>query len=449
MNKIIFVLLFTIIFSFPGNSHQDKSTKIDDVSATALQFVNLLIQQKFDDATSKFNDTVKSKLSAEGLKSVWLTQLTQLGEFQKIIRTRSDIVKQYRVAYVTCQFKNVVIDIQLTFDNTDKIAGLFFIPAKSVVEYSPPAYIKPSNFYEEEVTVGEDEWKLPGTLTIPAGDGIFPAVILVHGSGPNDRDETVGANKPFRDIAGGLASSGIAVLRYEKRTKQYREKILSLQKGFTVNEETIEDALRAFSFLKNHKKVNSKKIFILGHSLGGMLLPRIGTKNPEFTGLIIMAGASSKPIEDKIVDQIEYLISLDSMITKEENEELTKIKVKVKMVKSKDLSPETSSEKLPLGIPASYWFDLRNYNPVAIAQKLNVPMLILQGERDYQNSMMDFIEWKKALSSKQNVTFKSYSDLNHLFIKGTGRSSPAEYNVSGNVSETVVGDIVKWIKSQL
>jgi len=180
-----------------------------------------------------------------------------------------------------------------------------------------------------------------------------------------------------------------------------------------------------------------------------MLLPRIGTKNPEFTGLIIMAGASAKPIEDKIVDQIEYLISLDSIITKEENEELAKIKVKIEMVKSKDLSPETSSEKLPLGIPANYWLDLRNYHPIAIAQKLNMPMLILQGERDYQNSMMDFIEWKKALSSKQNVTFKSYPDLNHLFIKGTGRSSPDEYNVSGNVSEIVIDDIAKWIKSQL
>src|SRR5215471_14652653 len=153
------------------------------------------------------------------------------------------------------------------------------------------------------------EWILPGTLSVPKGEGPFAAVVLVHGSGPNDRDETIGPNKPFRDLAWGLASQGIVVLRYDKRTKVYPEKMRELVSTLTVKEEVIDDALNAVSLLRGIPGVNPQRIVVLGHSLGGYLLPRIGAADRGIAGLIMLAGMC-RPFEDAILDQFSYIYSL-------------------------------------------------------------------------------------------------------------------------------------------
>ena len=132
--------------------------------------------------------------------------------------------------------------------------------------------------------------------------------MLVHGSGPNDRDETLGPNKPFRDLAWGLADRGIAVLRYDKRTSVYGGKMAG-NKNLTVREETIDDALLAVKLLRGRPDIDPKRIFILGHSLGGMVAPRIGADDPSLAGLIILAGAT-RPLPDVAREQLEYIASL-------------------------------------------------------------------------------------------------------------------------------------------
>ena len=225
--------------------------------------------------------------------------------------------------------------------------------------------------------MGTGKWSLPGTLTLPRGKGPFPAVVLLHGSGPNDRDETIGPNKPFRDLAWGLASRGIAVLRYEKRTKQHRAEIAAMVDKLTVEEETVMDALAAVSLLRNTPEIDKSRIFVLGHSLGGMLIPRIGLRDRDIAGFVIMAG-SSRPFEDILYEQYEYIFNLDNKLTDYEKKHLKQVKVQVEMVKSSKLTKDTSSTLLPLGIPASYWLDLRNYDPAKEAVKLTGPILILQ-----------------------------------------------------------------------
>jgi uncharacterized protein len=97
-------------------------------------------------------------------------------------------------------------------------------------------------------------------------------------------------------------------------------------------------------------------------------------------------------------------------------------------------------------MPVTYWLDLKEYSPTEQAKKLGLPMLILQGERDYQVTMTDFGMWKSGLGSAKGVTLKSYPSLNHLFVAGTGKSTPAEYNKPGNVSGEVVDDIAAFVK---
>jgi dienelactone hydrolase len=305
--------------------------------------------------------------------------------------------------------------------------------------------VKPGTFREEKFTVGSGEWSLPGTLTLPVGiTGPLPAVVLVHGSGPNDRDETILANKPFRDLAWGLAGKGIAVLRYEKRTKEHAAQIVAAGLSqFTVKEETINDALSAAAQLRQTDGIDPKRIFILGHSLGGTVAPRIGQADPNLAGLIILAG-STRPLEDLMVEQNRYMLTLGGKPSEEDQAKLNELIGEVAKVK-KLTAADASSPVLLLHAPPQYWLDLREHEPLAAAKTLRMPLLILQGERDYQVTKADFAGWKSALGSQPGVTFKLYPDLNHLFIAGEGKSTPDEYERPGHMAESVIGDIAEWI----
>ena len=324
-----------------------------------------------------------------------------------------------------------------------------FLPAQPPLLAAPPAapdttppagYVHKEAFREREVTVGSGEWSLPGILAVPVGQGPFPAVVLVHGSGPNDRDETVEKNKPFRDLAWGLASRGVAVLRYEKRTRQHGAQLAGV-KDFTVQQETVDDALAAAELLRHTEGIDPKRVFVLGHSLGGMLIPRIGARDPQLAGLIVMAGAA-KPLEDIILEQVAYLDAADGTVTDQEKSRFESLKAEVTRVKA--LKPgETGTA---LGAPDSYWLDLRGYDPPTAARALKQPLLILQGERHYQVTPDNFAAWRKALAGRPDVTFKTYPKLNHLFMAGEGKSLPAEYEKPGHVEEAVVADIAGWIR---
>ncbi len=420
------------------------------LSAAGSEFVDLLAKKDFAGAEARFDSTMKSVLPEAKLRAVWEELLGQVGPYQKQLRTRVTKQEGYDVVFVTCQFENKKLDTKVVFDDNRLVGGLFFEPTHPAPKFNePPPYARTKAFREKDFTVGDGKWRLPGTLTLPGtGSGPWPCVVLVHGSGPEDRDETIGASKPFRDLAWGLASKGIAVLRYEKRTKQYADALRSGGVGqFTVKEETIDDALSAVARLRATESIDPKRIFVLGHSLGGMLAPRIGQSDPKIAGLIMMAGCLSRPFEDLIVEQVRYLISLNGKPSAEDEAKLAEfesIAAKVKKLTAADYS----SSAFLMGAPAAYWLDLREHDSLAITRKLGQPLLILQGGRDYQANPADFQHWKEALGAQPNVTFKLYPRLNHLFIAGEGKSTPGEYENPGHVAEAAVTDIAQWIKGR-
>ncbi len=410
----------------------------------ARALVAALGKEDFEAASKDFDETMNKVLPPDKLGDTWKGVVKQVGALKKQGAVTAEKVQKYDVVWVACEFEKATLYTRVVFDGEGRVTGLSFRPTGPAGEYKAPAYVKRDAFKESAVEIGAGEWALPGTLALPVGDGPFPAVVLVHGSGPHDRDETIGPNRPFRDLAWGLASQGVAVLRYEKRTKQYGAKLAKV-KDLTVKEEVLDDALAAAALLRKTKGIDPKRVFVLGHSLGAMAAPRIGELDPDLAGLILMAGPS-RSMGDVLIEQLDYVLSLDP--SPEQKAAVEKIKAKAAKLKDPKLSADTPAEELPFGVAAAYWLSLRDLRSVETAAKIKQPLLILQGGRDYQSTMEDFNGWKKALADRKGTTLKSYPKLNHLFAEGEGKAKPAEYDKEGHVAKEVVDDIAAWVKGR-
>jgi dienelactone hydrolase len=426
-------------------AQERKADKPADLKEAASSFVEQLSKGNFAGATESFDTAMLKALPENKLRETWSSLIKQAGPFQKQTAVRQESGKKYEIVYVTCLFKELALDARLVFDKDRKITGLFFTPHAAA--YQAPDYVRREAFTEHDVTIGSGEWALPGSVCVPLGLGPFPGIVLVHGSGSTDRDEAIFSNRPFRDLAWGLASRGIAVLRYDKRSKVHGRKVKDIIETFTVKEETIDDALLAVALLRKTEKIDAKKIFVIGHSLGGICLPRIGALDPGIAGLISMAG-TTRPLEDVIADQFTYILSLGEL-SDEQRKETEKLRQQAADLKGLKLTRDLPTSKIPLGMTAVYLMSLHEIDPMQLAPQVKQPMLILQGERDYQATMEDFAGWKTALAGHTNASFKSYPKLNHLFMEGVGKARPEEYvQKTGHVAKEVLDDIAAWVGKQ-
>jgi len=442
---VISIFIGTIVFS--GCTTNNQQTPPEPTNEDfAVTLMSLFANNSFTTPyNTLFNATLKGLTTPEQLQSIWQQIQQAYGNFTGIMATRTAEEQGYLIVYITCTYDKLgFLDTRVVFDKNHLIAGFQFVPTDLSSEYRPPSYANTESFNEYNVTVGEGTpWPLPGTLTLPNGDGPFPAVVLVQGSGPNDLDETIGPNKPFKDLAWGLATQGIAVLRYEKRTKYYASTIVTMLANFTVNDETVDDARAAVNLLLETQNIDQSRIYVLGHSLGAMMAPRIAQNQTTIAGLIMLA-APTRPLTDLILNQTMYLASLDGNISAAEQEQIDALRESISLITSHNLSPE----QIILGGSAAYWYDLNGYDPVATAHTLDIPLFILQGERDYQVTYADdFPGWQQTFTGSSNVTLKAYLLLNHLFIAGNGQPTNTEYMQPGHVDEQVVGDIAEWILS--
>ena len=315
---------------------------------------------------------------------------------------------------------------------------------------SPASSAHPANTRTiRTIPVGIGSPPLTGTLTLPAGRGPFPAVVLVGGSGPNDQDETIGPDKPFLDLAQGLAAGGIASLRYDKRTKDYPGDLDLVT--FTPTQEYVPDAVAAIGLLRSRPEVDPARVFVLGHSQGGTFAPLIAKTAPEVAGLIMLA-AGAQPFGATLVRQITYLASLPGTIGSEARAELPAAEQAEAEIDSPDLAteaPTTHLSSLLGGTGPAYWLDLRRYDPVATARARPQPMLFLQGDRDYQVTIANDLDvWTAGLAGRSGITVHTYVGDDHLFIPGSGPPSPADYDHAGHVDGKVIADIIAWVHAQ-
>ena len=258
-------------------------------------------------------------------------------------------------------------------------------------------------------TVVTGDIHLPATILVPADADDVPIVVLVHGSGALDRDETIYANKPFRDIAEELARKGIATLRYDKRTYVYRQPVT------TMDDETISDALSAIRLAHRY----SRRVYLLGHSLGAMLAPLIAERAEKPLAGVIMMASPARDMETVVREQFDYLLPSGA-------------------------SPAFKEQQIEnLRQQSPHYLQPQGHTDAA--RRLTLPMLIVQGERDYQVTMQDFRLWQQVLDGKPNIIFRSYPRLNHPFMEGEGKSTPMEYQMEGHVATYVIDDISLFI----
>ncbi len=445
-SAIAFLLFLTAVCGF-SSGQEKQEPDFSRFEEAARKFVTLLSEGKHEDAAAMIDESVKKQIPPEKLKEAWSAAIERFGPFKEIVSVRNEMHEDRPVSFVSCKFEKGGFDVKVAFVMKGGITGFFYVPTRKEMPYKAPSYVDQSAFEEKELRFGAEGWELPATLALPKGEGPFPAIVLVHGSGPNDRDETIGPNKPFKDIAWGLASSGVAVLRYDKRTLVHGSRMVSMNTGagaLTINEETVDDAVLAAELMAKTPGVDKSKVFILGHSLGGMMIPRIAKRCPSAAGFVVLAGAA-RPLEDLILDQYAYIYSLDGSVSETEKKNLERLKEQAARAKDPSLSPDTPPGQLPLGCPARYWIDLRTYRPAEEAASIEKPVLVLQGERDYQVTMEDFALWRKGFDGRSNAVLKSYPALNHCFMHGKGKATPMEYTLPLHVSKEVISDLAEFI----
>ncbi len=300
----------------------------------------------------------------------------------------------------------------------------------------------------EKMIVGKgSEYPLNGLLSLP--DDVrerVPAVVFVHGSGASNMDEQIYKLTPFKDLAEGLAERGIASIRYDKRTFAHARKMRKL--SITVREETIDDAILAADLLRSDPRIDPDAVFIVGHSMGAMLAPRIDAEGGRFRGLVLMAGTPFR-LEEIVVRQLRQagqsrgglmkaVVGLEDRIFSKKFDGLY------------EMSDEEAKKKKFAGSVTLYYFkEMGRKTAADYLMESDKPVLILQGGMDFQVlPSEDFAAFREQLQGRENVEYRLYDELNHVFVKGIYNDilkAGKEYKVEQHIGAEVIDDIAAFI----
>jgi dienelactone hydrolase len=409
--------------------------------------LDALVHGDYAAANEAFSPPAGKVLTAAKLEAAWSQLQETYGAYRKHGASLSQTFQGGNVVITPVTFAVGSLNLLTACDASNRLTMIYFTPSPAgAAPASVQAHAEADGVRVASLDVASPLGPLRGALTLPAGKGPFPAVVLVAGSGPNDLDETVGGSKPFRDIAEGLARAGIASLRYDKRTRDYGLKTAANPR-FTVDDEVTDDALTALHLLAKQKGIDPHRVFVLGHSLGAQMAPRIAQRDPQLAGVVMLA-APARPLLSVIAEQArEQGIRHGA--------DKARIEADLKAIAGERALLDKADPAHPpqgkFGIfTQAYLMSLHGYHQVAVARSLTEPMLILQGGSDFQVSpTKDFDTWKKALAGKSDVTFRLFPGLSHLFTPAGKTLTAADYTAPAHVDPAVIETIANWIKAQL
>ena len=413
----------------------------------AVQLTRLWADGRTASVEARFDATMRSAVSAAALVGLWNELVGEEGAFQGIGNVQLVTSNGSRVAVVTVNFRKGRVGLAWSFSSTGRVTGLHVV-ASSTAVWQRPSYDHPTAFRRVQVNIGSGYLRVPAQLDVPSGRGPFPGVVLIPGSGPENMNEQVlqGPEEPFRDLAAGLASSGIEVLRYDKPTYVNPSAFEGQAHAARVTPAItdVQNAEAAAVWLSHNPGVMSGRVFLLGHSLGGAVAPLVAKRVRAVEGLILLA-APARPLVSYLVPQESYLDRLHGPLTPGEKQQLRQLAGQVQRALSPTLTAKTPNTALPFGLPAHSWQFYQPYSAPLTAAALHTPMLILQGGRDYQVPPTDLRMWQTALARHRRVIFHLFPSLDHLFMSVTGPSTPADYLLQRHVAPEVIAMITAWV----
>jgi dienelactone hydrolase len=409
----------------------------------AESFLTNISKGKPKKAYKLFSDTVQNLMGQEVFLNMIEGITESKGNISSFKGTGQQLYKDWVLLLYAVEFTEdkpitmrIVVDLEV-----NRVSGMFFVPNGGKISYMEPVeYGLELSYREKRMELNSNTTSLSSILTLPMDSKRHPVVIFLHGSGPNDMDGSIGPNKVFYDLTLGLVEKGIGTFRFNKRTFEASE---SFTDTSTIYSEYLEDCLNAIKMLKEIENVDTNRIFVLGHSQGATMIYKLAQMDPSIAGVISMAGNCNNMLS-LIPNQFRYLKEntsqqiTDSMITH--------IEKSCELALNGKLNSSTPKSMLPLGASAAYWNSVIDNNHSDIAKTLELPILILQGERDYQVDTNEYRCWKETLSGKENVHSYLFPGLNHLFVYGKDKSVPDEYQMPGNVAVDVINYLVGWIE---
>jgi len=428
--------------SGPDDSSDDSGP--DDDSATlerrAREIIELQAAGSFEAAYDRLVGAAAEQSSAADMRQGWEQIVAGSGEFDSILGAEHQAVEDgLAVVSVETAFERVrnIWTVALT----DEGVASARVTEQEQFAWDPPSYADEAAFEESTVTLdAPGSCELGGTVSLPGSEGSVPGVVIGHGSGPVDRDGTFGPNRPYKELAWGLASRGVAVLRYDKRTHACDVD----RSDATIDDVVTDDALTALERLRAEDGVDGDSVCFLGHSLAGGLAPRIAQRDGALAGVVMLAPGLARPLVDSILDQQRQLLDVQGVTGEERERAIAEVEARAAQVRSLDIG----DDEVVFGLGGREYFEtLAEYDAVEAAAGLDIPLLLGQGGRDYQVTVEDDLPlWRDALSGRSTVEFEVYDGLNHLFQRSEGPRTSAEYyEPEAVLSRRVVEDIAAFV----
>lgn len=397
-----------------------------------------LSKGKFKKICRGMSEEMKEVIDAKSLKQVWEATLAAAGSYKGYVEAQSTPNKSLSTSQsAILQFESLNLKLSVSENPDKELAGLLISP----LSYSPPRYAQGVAVAKIDLPLKSGKYTMPGELIMPRSCGNCPVVVLVHGSGPNDMDETIGPNKPFYDLAMGLAAKGIATYRYDKRTKVYPE---VLEGQFTLQDETINDAVAALQMMHSDS-IEFSAVIALGHSLGAYAMPQVADSLPWLDGAILFS-SNARRLENVIAYQYDYLNKLNDVVPSAEDQKT--LDEVIQKINENSYPADAPAKEMLAYWPGTFWKGIHDYDPTEVlAKNSKTEFFIMQGEKDYQITMEDFTLWREKVGSKDNVKMMSFPGLTHLFTPTESETpGPLDYLSPGNVDEQVILEIADWIR---
>jgi pimeloyl-ACP methyl ester carboxylesterase len=401
------------------------------------EYIELVATGEFQAASEWFTPAVSQRFSASDLERIWGSVVgaqTTPDSFRSVSHLGTELGNQVFTAWATIDSDEFQF---LVSYSPEGVANFQITP---VGEWTPPSYVDESAISEESVALETPlDCELPGRITLPEGEGEVPGVVIVHGNGPEDRNGTVGPNRPYKELAWGLASMGVAVLRYDKRTFSCEVDLADA----TIDDIVTEDALTAVERLRSHDRVADDGVYVCGHSFGGLLAPRITDRDDRIAGTVMLAPGPSRSMATLILEQTEHILEQRGVVGPQREEVLSQVEAEVEKMRDLDIGDD---EIVRFG-GREYHESLQSYDHEATVANLEVPVLLLQGGNDWQVTPDGSLPvWRDALADKENATITVYDELNHLFQESEPPLTQAEYaEPDSPVDEQVIEDIASFV----